>query len=110
MGEIFDYMQYYPKLTAIYSPSNEWPTDRYDYPFLARFPNLHFDLSLMMTDQGIEALVKEFGPDRLLYGSRFPEQYLGAPMLMIRHADISEADKEAIAGGNLCRLIREASL
>jgi hypothetical protein len=109
-GEAYDFMEAFPNLTAIYAPSNEWPTDRFDFPFLARYPNLCFELSTMFTDQGIESLVREFGSKRLLYGSNFPNCYMGGGMLMVKQADISDADKEAIAGGNLLRLIREAVL
>ena len=109
-GEVYDVMECFPKLTAVYSPTNEWPTDRYDRPFIARYPNLRLDLSAMMSDQGIEGLVAEYGAERIIFGSGFPEKYFGGCMMMVRHADISDADKEAIAGGNLIGMIKEAGL
>jgi predicted TIM-barrel fold metal-dependent hydrolase len=61
-------------------------------------------------DGGIEALVADYGPARLLFGSGFPESYFGTLMLTLRHSQISADAKIAIAGGNLARLLAEAEL
>ncbi len=58
-----------------------------------------------MLDGGIEALVADYGPQRILFGSGFPESYMGGMMLALRHAQIPDAAKQAIAAGNLERLL-----
>ena len=107
LEEVYDIMERFPRLTAILSYHNIWPTERYERPFLAQFPNLRLDLSGMIIDQGIEGLVAEYGSSRLLFGSRFPWMYIGGVMLQLLRADISEEDKAAIAGGNLLGMIKE---
>jgi len=108
--EIYDIMERFPQLTAILAYHNVWPAERMERPFLASFPNLYMDLSIMIIDQGIEGLVREYGSHRLLFGSRFPEMYIGGAMMQLKFADISDEDKEAIAGGNLLAILKGARL
>ncbi len=110
LGEIYDILERFPRLTAILAYQNIWPADRMYRPFLAQFDNVYMELSSMITDQGIDDLVREYGAERLLYGTRFPYMYMGGQMLQLRHACISEEDKARIAGGNLLRLIEEEKL
>jgi len=110
LEEIWDMLEVFPKLTAILAYQNIWPADRFYRPFLDKFPNLRMELSSMITDQGIEDLVKNYGSGRLLFGSRFPEMYIGGVMMQLKHADISESDREKIAGGNFLALLKEAQL
>ena len=56
----------------------------------------------------IKALVEAYGAQRLLFGSGFPESYLGGMMMALKHAQVSDAAKEAIAAGNLERMLAEA--
>ncbi len=107
LGEVWDIMERFPNLPAILGWNNVWPSDRNYGPFLAAFPKLKLELSNVMTDQGLEWLVKEFGAERFLFASRFPEMYMGGGMLMLRCAEISDEDKEKIAGGNFLSMIRE---
>jgi predicted TIM-barrel fold metal-dependent hydrolase len=65
------------------------------------------DTAQYLLDGGIEAFVADYGPQRLLFGSGFPKSYLGGMMLAIKHAQISEEAKVAIAGKNLERILSE---
>jgi predicted TIM-barrel fold metal-dependent hydrolase len=58
-----------------------------------------------MLDGGIEALVADYGPDRILFGSGFPDSYMGGMMLALKHSQISADAQQAIAGGNLERIL-----
>ncbi|MDW7658676.1 MAG: amidohydrolase family protein [Bacillota bacterium] len=107
LDALADILEQYPDLTVVLTDPNVWPRDRMLRPFVAGFPNVYLDLSYMITAGGIESFVAEYGASRLLYGSAFPKCYFGANMLMIRHADISQADCQLIAAGNLERIIRE---
>ena len=107
LEQIWDYLEAFPKLTAILAYASVWPTDRYYRPLLEAFPNLRMELSFMLTDQGLEELVRLYGAERFLYGSRFPFMSPGGGMLQLRCAEISDGDKAKIAGENLCAMIRE---
>ena len=109
ISEVYEIMEHFPDLTAILANHNIWPSDRYDRTFLSRFKNLRMELSASFNAMELEALVRQYGCTRFLYGSRFPAMYMGGIMLMLRHADISEKDKQMIAGENLLSMIREAT-
>ncbi len=110
LEQVADLLEHFPTLTVVLTYANEWPSDRHLRPFVAAFPHLYLDLTYLMTDGGLESFVEEYGASRLVYGSGFPHFYLGAHMLMIRHAQISDEDKAAIAAGNLDRILEEVSL
>ncbi len=107
LEECWDIMERFPQLTAILGYTNIWPADRYYRPFLESFRNLRMELSYMITDQGIEELVKLYGAGRFLFASRFPAMSPGGGMLQLRCAEISEADKARIAGENFREMIGE---
>ena len=98
----------FPHLPVILHEIPRVGYNRIAYPLLAKFPQLH-----MVCDpphfvfQGIEYLVHRFGPDQLLWGTRFPVSEGGAAIAGITYADIPEAARVAIAGGNIMRLIDE---
>lgn len=110
LSQVADLMEEFPRLTVVLTFANEWPSDRLLRPFVAAFPNLYLDTTFLMTDGGIESFVDEYGSSRLLWGSGFPRAYFGAGMLMVRHAQIPEEDRRAIASGNLERVVREVAL
>ena len=58
----------------------------------------------------LNALVYEMATRRMLFGTGFPTWDHGGMMLALRHAEVSEADRAAIAGGNLTGLLQEADL
>lgn len=107
LDDLADLLEKFPQLVVVLSDTSVWPGDRLLRPFLAAFPHVYLDLTNQFTAGGLASLVKQYGAGRLLYGSGFPQSYLGANMLLVRHAAISEADKAAIASGNLMRLIGE---
>jgi hypothetical protein len=100
----------FPTLTAIVVGHGEWGDDRYFRPLLERYTGLHVDISCYHQDHGISDLVARYGADRLLYGSGYPEHQMGGALLCVARADIPEADRAAIAGGNLRRLLAEVKL
>lgn len=103
-----DIMQNFPDLTVVLTFDNCWPSDRFLRPFLESYPNLCLDMTYMQTDGGLCDMRKKYPAERILFGSGFPESYLGSHMLVIKHAEISEEDKIKIAGGNLKKLLEEA--
>jgi predicted TIM-barrel fold metal-dependent hydrolase len=97
----------FPELICVICDHGCWGMDRMFRPLLSQYPNVYVDTSQYMVDGGIEQLVADYGDGRLLYGSGFPESYHGGMMLVLRHAEIPDASKAAIAGGNLDRILAE---
>jgi predicted TIM-barrel fold metal-dependent hydrolase len=62
------------------------------------------------TDGGIERIVKKFGSGNLLFGTNFPTNNMGGAIGVLSSANINTGDKEAIAHGNIERLLDEVSL
>ncbi|MCC7350046.1 MAG: amidohydrolase family protein [Phycisphaerales bacterium] len=106
-NELYDLLKAFPELRIIISDLGVWPADRMFRPLLDLYPNVMVEISQYFVPGGVESNVMRYGAGRLLYGSGFPACYHGALMLLTAHAKISEADKAAIAGGNLQRLIEQ---
>ena len=54
----------------------------------------------------IEMAVRELGAARIIYGGHLPSRSLGTELGKVLGADISDADRRLILGGNLRRLLR----
>ena len=107
---VYDVLAEFPDLTCIICDHGCWGEDRLFRPLIERYPNVAIDTSQYLLDGGIEAFVTDYGARRMLYGSGFPESYFGGMMMAIKHAQIPLAAKEAIAHGNLERMIEEVQL
>ena len=103
----YNLLKEFPELVCVICDHGCWGEDRRFRPLLERYPNVYVDTAQYLLDGGIESLVTDYGPRRLLFGSGFPECYIGGMMLAIKHANISEDAKVAIASGNLERILRE---
>jgi hypothetical protein len=104
--QIYDLLRDYPRLTCILCDVGAWSMDRYTYPLLAAYPNVHVETSMLsLEDGGVESLVSRFGAGRAVFGTGFPKRYAEAPMLQLTHAAIAELDKQAIAAGNMLQLL-----
>jgi hypothetical protein len=126
-GPLLEYLQSYSVITLIARSDIEWPAltslaenfprlplvvldpgyraDRYLLPLLRRFPMLHFDSATYLAHRQLEAFVEQHGADRILFGSRLPLYTPASALGVLATARISEADRRAIAGGNLRRLL-----
>ncbi len=56
-----------------------------------------------------ETLIAEVGAHRVCFGSNAPMYYVGASLLVLQHAQISEPDRAQILSGTLLRLLGETS-
>jgi uncharacterized protein len=108
--DIYTLLADFPDLVCVICDHGCWGMDRYFRPLLERYPHVYVDTAQYLLDGGLESLVNDYGPARILYGSGFPEAYHGGMMLALRHAQISDEAKDAIASGNLERILREAQL
>lgn len=108
--DVYTLLAEFPDLVCVICDHGCWGEDRLFRPLLERYPNVYVDTAQYLLDGGIEALVADYGPQRLLFGSGFPESCFGGMMLALKHAQISDEAKSLIAGGNLERIIEEAQL
>jgi hypothetical protein len=100
----------YPELTLVVTAHGPWGNDRYFRPLIERYAHFYIDISRYELDCGLRELVARYGAGRWLYGSAFPLAPMGGPRLMVAQAEIDDAAKRDIAGGNLRRLLGEVQL
>jgi hypothetical protein len=109
-GDIYDLLAEFPDLVCVICDHGCWGQDRLFRPLLERYPNVYVDTAQYLLDGGIESLVADYGGRRLLFGSGFPESYIGGMMLALRHARIPDEARDAIAAGNLERILSEVEM
>ena len=100
----------FPRLTLVATDQSVWGQDRYFRPLIERYPNLYLDISTYEQGRGLEDFCRQYGPERLLFGTHYPEVPMGGPVLNVANADIPQRDRELIAAGNLTRLLQEVRL
>jgi len=71
---------------------------------MRRCRNIYADTSWMHTEGTIALIVRTFGAQRLLFGSGW-KAHNGGAITALAHADITPEAREAIADGNLARLL-----
>ena len=82
--------------------------NRLIYPLLQRHPNLMICLSYTYSvHQGVEDLCRTFGHERWVFGMGYPTAETGASLTGLTYAAIPDEAKEAIAHGNIERLLAE---
>ncbi len=101
----------YPGLVCVVCDTGIWGTDRYFRPLVEAYKNVYVETSMVSLGDGVmEAFVKDYGPERLVFGTGFPERVPEAAMMQLLHADIGEEEKKAIASSNCERLLAEVQL
>jgi predicted TIM-barrel fold metal-dependent hydrolase len=99
-------LEEFPDLTCVVCDVGVWGQDRNTWPLLERFLNVYLDSSMVsMEAGGLEAAVRSWGAERILFGTGFPYHYPHAAVLDLLHAEIGEAEKEKIAWGNAASLL-----
>ncbi len=96
----------YPELPVVLCGVN-WGVDRHLEPALERAPNVHIETHYFQGHRAYERFVRDFGADRLIFGTGLPDCSPGAAVMMSLYEDIADEDRAKIAGGNLLRLLRE---
>ncbi len=79
--------------------------DRMLYPLMERYEHLCVETSNYVVSGGIEKICRHFGSRRLIFGTGLPYYEPGAAVSPITYAEISDEDKQAIAGENLDDLL-----
>jgi aminocarboxymuconate-semialdehyde decarboxylase len=65
--------------------------------------------TMVFSEEGLRHLVAEVGVGQIMYGTDIPFNWPVTVDLVLNASFLSEADKTAILGGNLARLLRLAS-
>lgn len=129
-GELFEYLQAHSVVTLIAREAIEWESlvrllesfprlvlvlldigyraDHFLLPLLTRFPMLYFDSATYLGHRQLEWFVERRGADRVLFGTRLPLFTAASSLGVLASARIPDADRLAIAGGNLRRLVAQA--
>lgn len=80
-------------------------SDRMMYPLMEKYEHFCVETSNYAASDGIEEVCRRFGSHRLIFGTGMPFVEAGAAVSPITYAELDAADKQAIAGGNLDRLL-----
>ena len=95
----------FPDLPVVMTEARVLRTQRAMYQALDTCPNLHIDVSALWHHRVVEFICREFGAERLLFGSGLPARDPGAVLGQVSYSEISQEEMTAIAGGNLRRLL-----
>jgi len=99
-----------PDLTLVVTEHGSWGHDRFFRPLIEKYENLYLDISRYELDGGISDFCANYGAERLLFGTSFPQWNPGGPILMLAQADITSKEREMIASGNLLRILGRVRL
>ncbi len=97
----------YPRLPLV-ATNVSYRHNRFTYPLFEKYGNLYLETSRYFGAGVYEDVVRQFGSGHILIGSNMPRFTGTAVVSMLTYADIPREAKEAIAGGNLRRLMKEA--
>lgn len=95
----------WPTLPVIVTEHRIRRTNRLVYRAFDACPNLRLELSSYWLHHGIEKIVRDWGAERLIFGSNWPRLGHGQTLGNLTCAEISDEDKRRIAGNNLRELI-----
>jgi aminocarboxymuconate-semialdehyde decarboxylase len=62
--------------------------------------------SMVFSEEGLRHLVAEMGVSQVVFGTDVPFNWPVSVDLIVDHKTLNNAEKEAILGGNLARLLR----
>lgn len=80
------------------------------YDLFEKCPNIFVDTSTFITYRGIEDVVKNFGSERILFGTRMPFIDGGVSVGRLIYAEIDQKDKENIAYRNILGMMKKNKL
>ena len=95
----------FPELPVIIVENRISYTLRTMYQALEACPNLHVELSTLWLHHVIEFVCREWGAERLVFGSGLPVRDPSAVLGQLNYSDISAEEVADIASGNLRRLL-----
>jgi predicted TIM-barrel fold metal-dependent hydrolase len=76
-------------------------------PALERAPNIYGDTAHDFPERGMARMYGGIGPHRMIFSSNHPAARMGLEIDKVRDMEVPDADKAAILGGNMERLLAE---
>lgn len=107
--DVYELLENFPTLTLILTFTGPWGQDRYCRPLMRKYERFYIATHQLKTAGQLEGLVNDFGPHQILFGSGLPRYYPGAFIMALARADIPSAARDAIAHGNIERLLSEVT-
>jgi hypothetical protein len=101
---IYELCSHYPSLPVVLTRIG-CGYNRNLFNLMDRCENLHFEISYFAANLGIETVARRFGADRMLFGTDAPIHTPSCPIGMLVYSDLSDDEKQMIAGGTLKNLI-----
>lgn len=103
-NELAEMLRRYPRLNVVLLQTS-YRVNRYVFPLFEDFANLHLEICTYQVMRGIEEVTRKYGPHRLVFGTGLPLSDAGGPIAQIMYAELDMETKQAIAGGNMARLL-----
>jgi len=95
----------FPNMPVVAVQARVYKGQRAMWAALAECPNLRVDMSMLWLHRSIEFLCREFGAERIIFGSQLPRRTPGAPLMQLNYSLIREEELARIAGGNMREMI-----
>ena len=77
------------------------------YYMLEQYGNFHLDTSSIHPTGALEEITRRFGVQHLIFGTNYPWCGGGQSRIALAYADLTDTEKDAIASGNLRRLLEK---
>jgi len=97
-------LEAHPRLNVVATHTG-YRADRYIYPLAHRYPRLLVETSMYVGHRQLEEFARTFGAARLLFGTNLPHYTPAAAIAVLAYAQLNEADRARVAGGNLKLLL-----
>ena len=104
---VYALMRDFPELRLIVTDQSNWGQDRNFRPLLEAYEHFHVDIASYELAGGLEECCRLYGAQQFVFGTDYPRNPMGGPMLRLARADLPDGEIAAIAGGNLTRLLEE---
>jgi hypothetical protein len=108
LDDVDEVLAAFPRLRLVLTQVPRFGRHRSLYALLERHASLHLCLSSAYSVHGgLRDLVDRFGPSRWVWGTSYPEAEGGAAVTLLTYAPLNEAERAAMAHGNIERLLAE---
>ena len=104
LDDLVTTLQAYPKLVTVLTGAH-YTHALWVRPLLQALPSSYLELSRYEPIGEVEALRDEFGAERLLYGSWYPNYAMGPMLFYLHHTNLNDGDLALVCSGNLERLL-----
>lgn len=103
-AELHDTIKGHPDVTVLLNEVH-YSHVPWALPLLRSLPNVHIELSRLVIPDGIARVLDAAGPERVLFGSRFPASPIAPQLYNLERCGLSEQTLKAICADNLVRLL-----